>query len=143
MALWPSRLAIAALALSACGGPPPSPAAQLRSWVQTSSVSSSMAALEADSSQVKADRAAGKWGNVQLDCVAFGVDASKVEATLPSPNASVTAKLHAAYHSAMVYAEACVKNKGRTTTSQTKAFSSALSEISSARSQITSASRGG
>lgn len=85
---------------------------------------------------MRSDRAGRHWGRLQLDCVAFGTDASKIGGSLPSPDAALTARLHATYHAAMVYAEACVADKGHPPASATKALAAAQAGLAQAKRQM-------
>ncbi len=100
--------------LSACTGSPSaaSIAEQVQSWVRTTGLDASLRTLEADGQRVRVVAANTGAVGLRTVCDVLVTDALSANQNLPSPDASLTSVLTAAYRAAAAAGQGCVHGSG-------------------------------
>lgn len=98
--------------LGGCGAQRTSLPTSTATWAAQTGVVAYERSLNADIVQLGLDTRRAQWGQAQLDCVALGTDASRIEGTLPAPDTSLSYQLEDAYRVDTAFATACIRAKG-------------------------------
>jgi len=107
-------VAAVVLLLAACGGPSSgaSIAEQVQSWVRTTGLDASLRTLEADGQRARVVAANTDAVGLRTVCDVLVTDALGANQNLPSPDASLTSILTAAYRAAAAAGQGCVHGSG-------------------------------
>jgi hypothetical protein len=111
---------VAALALVSCGSTSPFPGRtlgqQVHSWATTTGLAGSLATLRSDARRVAEVEARHDVAGVRTDCDVLVNDALGANQNLPSPDATLTRILSAAYTSASAGGRHCLSGAGGNST---------------------------
>jgi len=136
-------LAALGMAFSACAGPDEtgSMASRVSAWADTARFGSEAAGLVSDISRVKVVLERRDAGAVRADCAVLSQDAEAAHQELPTPDASLTDLLDAAYRQAFDAAEYCYEGAGgdpRQIALFERSASVAESDLASAKAELRS-----
>lgn len=108
-------LLIAAVVLASCGSPFPGRTlgAQVHSWATTTGLAGSLSTLRGDARRVAELEARHDPVAVRTDCDVLVNDALNANQNLPSPDATLTRILSAAYSSASAAGRLCLQGTSR------------------------------
>jgi hypothetical protein len=105
-------LLVAALALASCGSTSPFPGStlgqQVHSWATTTGLAASLSTLRGDARRIATVEARHDSAGVRTDCDVLVNDALGANQNLPSPDATLTRILSAAYANASAGGRHCL-----------------------------------
>jgi len=103
-------LVLAALALASCGSPFPGKTVgqQVQSWAASTGLSASITTLRGDARRIAVVEARHDPAGVRTDCDVLVNDALSANQNLPSPDATLTGILSAAYAAASAAGRHCL-----------------------------------
>jgi hypothetical protein len=96
-----------ALAVSACGGGHPTPAARLRAWESGASYGSDQGYISSDIREIASGMRSGPLEALHTACDGLGVDAANAYGELPTPDQTLTDDLNDEYLAATNAAQSC------------------------------------
>ncbi len=107
-------LVVAALVLASCGSPFPGATLgqQVHSWAVTTGLSASLSTLRGDARRIGEVEARHDAAGLRTDCDVLVNDALSANQNLPSPDATLTRILSAAYASASTAGRHCLDGAG-------------------------------
>jgi hypothetical protein len=109
-------LLVAAVALASCGSPFPGRTLgqQVHAWATTTGLAASLSTLRGDARRIAAVESRRDPAGVRTDCDVLVNDALTANQNLPSPDATLTGILSAAYASAAAGGRHCLSGAGDT-----------------------------